>query len=1095
MNLKISSIALLIGLVSTANASVGYYRSPAIHNDTLVFTAEGDLWVSATGKQQATRLTTNPAEELHAAISQDGKWVAYSANYEGATEAYVIPIAGGVAKRVSFENASVRVHGWSSQGEVLYSTNNRVGPTGNWTLKLVDPKTLVTQTIPLADAVEGAVDSEGDYVYFTQFGLQVSTDNAKVYRGGAKGELWRFKLGSKKEAQKLTENHRGSARQPMVYKDRLYFISDASGNENIWSMKTDGSDARQETEYSEWPIRSARLHKQKIVYQLGADLYTIDLNSKKTQKHAIELTSDFAHLRERWVTKPLKFLNSSNLANDHKKVVITARGRVAIAGTDSSRLVEIRTPTDSRTRAAILSDDGKWVYAINDASGENEIWRFAADGSDNAKQLTKDGYIYRWQLSLSPDGNKIAHDDQNGDLWLLDLKTGKNKKILSDGNGLSPYSDLVWSPDNQLLAITQSDINDERSRIRLYSVADGKTQVLTTDKYNSYSPAFSRDNNWLYFLSARNFNATPGSPWGDRNMGVMFDRRAQIFAYALNPKAEFPFQAPNELSKKTEKKKEEKKDKSNKKKSSKKKSKVVIQWEGLSERLWQVPVAAGNYANLQVNDKFLFVQDQVTEPKSKPSIKSIKIKPKTKIENFVDGISQFKLSEDGKSMFVRKQGGDNANMFIVNAGAKFPKDTKESKVQVANWQMQVSPKQEWKQIFNDAWLMHRDSFFDRDMRGINWKKAKQKYSPLLNRLTDRYELNDVFAQMMGELNALHSQVRGGDHPKDESRPKAATLGAILTQKRSGVSIEHIYQYDKELPEKASPLLKPGTNVKQGDIIVAINGKKTKDIAAVNHALLNQAGKQVLLELKRKSKTHKTVVIPANTRTDYQLRYNDWVTGNRQKVEKSSKDIGYLHLHAMGSNDIADFAREFYAAYKKDGLIIDVRRNRGGNIDSWVIEKLLRKAWMFWQAPVGSPSVNMQQTFRGHLVVLADEYTYSDGETFTAGIKALNLAPVIGKQTAGAGVWLRGLNRSVDGGIARVAEFPQYSMDGRWIVEGTGVSPTMEVSNLPHETFNGKDAQLQAAIKYLKQRMKQAPISPLIPKAFPDKEKRADDITQ
>ena len=881
----------------------------------------------------------------------------------------------------------------------------------------------------------------------------------------------------------------------MVHKDKLYFISDASGNDNIWSMSLDGNNETQVTFYKEWPVRSAKLDRGNIVYQLGADIKLLDLSSSKSRTLAIEVTSDFPNLREHWLNTPLKYATSTRLASDFDKVVITARGRVAVASIDKSRLVEIATDPESRTRNAILSHDGKWVYAINDSSGELELWKYAADGSNNAKQLTKDGSIFRWDLSLSPDGKWIAHDDMNGDLWLLDTRSGKNKKIMTLGAGLDPYSRVVWSADSQLLATTRTHQKDERSRVLLYSLAEDKQVTLTSDKYNSFSPAFSPDGNWIYFLSDRAFTAGPRSPWGDRNLGTTFDRRTEIFAYSLKKNAKFPFQTPNELMEKSEEKTEEKKGKSKSKKDKSKKVEKtnLVDWKGLSNRLWQVPVASGNYYNLTMNEKFLYVIDRITEPESKPSIQSIKIKASPELKEFASNIDTYSLSDNGKRMFVKQRGGSNSKLFIVDAGAKLSKELKESKVISKDWQLLINPRQEWDQIFHDAWLMHRDSFFDKNMRGLNWKETKEKYLPLLNRITDRYELNDIFSQMMGELNALHSQVRGGDFAKDSNSAKTATLGAVLTQDKSGVLIEHIYQFDNELPKQASPLLRPGVNAFPGDVIIAVNGMDISSIADLNNLLRNQAGKQVLLSLKRDKSTVKTVVTPASARHDIRLRYNDWVNNNREKVEKSDDQIGYLHLYAMGSGDIASFAREFYANYNKHGLIIDVRRNRGGNIDSWIIEKLLRRAWMFWQAPIGPASTNMQQTFRGHLVVLADQYTYSDGETFTAGIKALNLAPVIGKKTAGAGVWLRGMNRLVDNGMARVAEFPQYAMDGRWIVEANGVAPTIEVDNLPYETFNGKDAQLEAAIQYLIDEMKKSPILPLKAQPFPKSPEPASNI--
>jgi len=456
-----------------------------------------------------------------------------------------------------------------------------------------------------------------------------------------------------------------------------------------------------------------------------------------------------------------------------------------------------------------------------------------------------------------------------------------------------------------------------------------------------------------------------------------------------------------------------------------------------------------------------------------------------KAEVFAEDIGHYAVSADGKKLMLRKFSNDKALM-IVDGGDKLG-DTDNAKVQTDQWQLAISPQLEWQQMFEDAWLMHRESFFDKKMRGLDWQATKAKYQPLLDRLTDRNELNDIFMQMMGELDSLHSQVRGGDLPKDPDAAKAASLGARLQQTADGVKIAHIYSNDPELPANASPLNRIEVDAKEGDVLLAINGTPVANVADVTRLLRNQQDKQVLLQLKRGSQTHKTIVMPVSAMVDGQLRYLDWVSHNATVVEDASKGkIGYLHLYAMGGGDIESFAREFYTNYDKDGLIIDVRRNRGGNIDSWIIEKLLRRAWAFWQPTHGTPNTNMQQTFRGHLVVLTDELTYSDGETFSAGIKALGIAPLIGKQTAGAGVWLSGRNSLTDKGMARVAEYPQYAMDGRWVLEGHGVTPDIEVDNLPFATFNGKDAQLETAISYLKDELVKQPVPALKAQPLPAK---------
>jgi tricorn protease len=1109
--MRIPFFLFLLIFVQQTFASPGYYRFPALHNDTLVFTAEGDLWKIKLGDKYAQRLTTHPAEEKESSISPDGNWVAYAANYSGTPEVYVIPIKGGLAKRITFENVAVKVHGWSPDSKVLYSYNGRVGPAGNWTLKQVDPTTLVASPIPVADAVEGTIASDGNTLYFTQFGLQVSSDNARAYQGGAKGELWKFVLKpnkSNKEATPLTVKHEGSARTPMVSGERLYFISNQSGSDNIWSMKLNGRDQEQHTQYQDWEVRSARLNGKNIVYQLGADIKIFDITSEKSSIVDIALTSDFPELRQHWVNDPLKNLTSAKQAGDAKKVVLTARGRVAIAATDGSRLIEIATPKDSRTRKAILSHDKKSVYALNDSSGELEIWQYRADGSNGAEQLTFDGSIFRWDLYLSPDGKSIAHDDKNGDLWLLDLDSKENTKILPNNGETFPIASLTWSTNSQLIAITHLGVKAQRSQILLIDTLTNKHQTLTSEKYASFSPTFSSDSSWLYFLSDRYFNSFPSSPWGDRNMGASFDRKTQIFAISLKENTQFPFEQPTELdglkdvvdatdkeakdSGKSDGESDSETSDTSKETNSETQPKITVDWQNIAHRLWQVPVSSGNYSKILANKKFLFVLDTINEPNSQAQLKSIKIEPKSKPKTFLSSVQSFSLSDDGNTLFLQKTG-SKKQMYLVSADAQFSTTAKNIKVNTSDWKLQVNPVQEWQQIFHDAWLMHRDSLFDENMRGLDWPAVKQKYQPLLARLTDRRELNDIFKQMMGELNTLHSQVRGGDMPSDNNAAKPATLGAQFSQTAQGVKIEHIYTNDPELISRLSPLARPGVNAKVGDIIGAINGQIILTIPDIAKALQNQAGKQVLLSLKRADEQVSTVVKPSSTREDYYNRYYDWVTKNQQKVHQADDELGYLHLRAMGADDVATFAREFYAQYTKQGLIIDVRRNNGGNVDSWILEKLLRRAWSFWQVRGGEPFTNMQQTFRGHLVVLADQYTYSDGETFTAGIKALKLGTVIGKQTAGAGVWLTGRNRQTDGGMARVAELPVYAMDGRWVAEGRGISPDIEVDNLPNATFNGEDAQLQAAIKLLKKKMKKAPVKPMKVKPFPKVNVAADDI--
>jgi tricorn protease len=349
--------------------------------------------------------------------------------------------------------------------------------------------------------------------------------------------------------------------------------------------------------------------------------------------------------------------------------------------------------------------------------------------------------------------------------------------------------------------------------------------------------------------------------------------------------------------------------------------------------------------------------------------------------------------------------------------------------------------------------------------------------------------------MIGELGILHSQVGRADLPSDLEAGDPASLGAEFEATEDGLEIVHIYRSDPELPGRRAPLSRPGVDVEIGDTLTALNGRPLRARSDLADALTQQAGRQVLLDVRRGGDAHQTVVTPVSMSEDAMLRYRDWVHQAGEEVARASDGrIGYLHLRAMGGRDIADFAREFFANYDREGLILDVRNNRGGNIDSWVIEKLLRRVWSFWlPAGGGQPFGNMQQTFRGHLAILVDQFTYSDGETFAAGVKALKLAPLIGTTTAGAGIWLSDRNSLSDRGVARIAEYPQFGLDGRWLIEGRGITPDIVVDNSPAAAFRGEDRQLAAAIEYLQKKLVEEPIPALEGRESFPLDERGEDV--
>ncbi len=1098
--MKISRLMLslaLAGSVSPAFAGDAYYRFPSIHADAVVFTAEGDLWRVGSNGGQAQRLTTHPAAETNSAISRDGKWLAFSASYEGAQEAYVMPLAGGLPKRLTFENGAVSVLGWSAQGEVLVTTQNSSGPSAHRIIAAVDPQSMARRVFPVADANEATLDDSGKILYFTRYGLHMTNDNVRRYRGGAYAQLWSYELQGKAEARPLFAGDTSNNKRPMWWNGRLYFVSDRDGADNLWSMNADGSDKRALTSYKEWDVRNASMGDGKIIFQLGADLHVYDIARQDDKLLKIDLVSDFDQQRSRLIKSPLEQLSNTQLSNKDERIIITARGKVSIAGTGSQRRIEIAVPQGSRARGAVFSHDDKWVYAIVDTTGENEIWRFPANGAGPGEALTRDGDSHRWQLYPSPDGKWLAHTDKRGRFWLLDLANKKNIVIDDAGKvGVDQHEEVVWSPDSKTLAMVRATNSAQREQIGLYALDSKELAFVTTDRYTAGSPAFSPDGKWLYFMSDRNFKLANGAPWGDRNMGPVFDKRTGVYALALQPGNRFPFKPDDELSKPDPAKADVKDDKkpvaeTDQKDAGKKPAKPAspaVVFAGLSGRLYEVPLAAGNYRSLEVDDKRLYFLEQDPGENGKATLKTLAIsRTSPQPEVFTAGVRTYDLSSDKKRVFYQTYAASGPGEFvIVDAGAKQPADISKAKIKVDDWSFSSNPREEWRQMFTDAWRMHRDFLYDAKMRGLDWLKIRNKYAPLVERITDRAELNDILGMMVAEVGALHSQVAPGDIRKATPEGQPAGLGAVLSHAADGYRIDHVYRSEPELPSERGPLAQADMDIKDGDVITAVNGRPVLQARDISDLLLNQADKQVLLHVKRGTAAAKPfIVMPVSMTRQNSLRYSDWEQSRSSRVDAESQGkIGYLHLRAMGQNDIASFARDFYSNINRDGLIIDVRRNNGGNIDSWIIEKLLRKAWAFWSSPNNQPASNMQQTFRGHLVVLVDELTYSDGETFAAGVKALGIAPLVGKRTAGAGVWLSDRNRLADNGMVRVAENGQFAADGRWLIEGIGVLPDVEVDNPPHATFAGEDRQLEVALQLLEKKLKEQPVKPYMPQVIP-----------
>lgn len=1090
------ALALVALLVTTTSAlaqegTKGYYRQPAIHGDTIVFVSEGDLYrVDSTGGV-ARRLTTHPGSESHPAISPDGTTVAFLASYEGPTEVYTMPTGGGRPTRQTFDGWTSsrrhRVAGWSPDGDILVATYTHA-TLPNMQLVRIDPETHERERVELAQCADADYADNGVNLFFVR--IPFNGSQGKRYEGGTIEQLWRYD-GPANEAVPLTTDFEGTSKSPMWHSGRLYHLTDRDGFMNIWSCSPNGTDLRQHTTHEGFDVMEASEYDGVIAYRLGADLHTLDLRTGRDTALDITLTTDFDQTRELWIEDPFDYLTWAQPSPDGDRVALTARGEVFVAPVGPGRLIQATREPDVRYRQARFMPDGESLFVMSDESGEVEFWTMPADGvGDERTQRTDDAELLLWRASVSPDGEKIAYSDKHDRLFVRSIDGGEPTFIDEGANWYT--EEIVWSDDSRYIAYTINQNSNSHGRVGLYDTQTGERTDVTTLRYNSYSPAFHPSGEWLYLVSERNFQSVVGSPWGPRQPEPFFDDPCFLYAVALQPGLRSPFLETNELVKAQEKAEAEAEeeadadaetedadaDEGEADDAEEEQALPEIVTDGLATRLYTLPLPAGNYGSVSVTDTHVFYTSTESYAGGPTHLMALEItnEPDTEPETIASGIDDYSMSADRSKLLIRQ---GNALYMVDASGAPATLDDS-TRIDLSGWAFSFDPREQWRQMFRDSWRLMRDYFYDRGLHSVDWDETYERYLPLVERVADRQELADVIAQMVSELSALHTFVYGGDRRSGEDFYLPANLAceAVRDEDAGGYRITHLYQNDPEEPERAGPLMRHDLDIGAGDVITMIDGVPTLDATDLGELLRNKTGRQTLVHIDpAEGEAYDAIVYPISLGAAYDLRYHEWEYTRRQRVEeRSGGKIGYVHLRAMGSSNIGEWARHYYGVFDRQGLIVDVRHNNGGNIDSWILNRLIRPAWFFWdQRQLPAKAWNMQQAFRGHKAMLIDEETASDGEAVAEGFRRLDLGPLIGTRTWGGGIWLSSSNNLVDGGIATAAEFGVYGPEGAWIIEGRGVAPDIEIDNLPHATFRGSDAQLDAAIDYLLKKIEEEPV--------------------
>lgn len=1044
-------------------------RFPTIHDNKVVFTYAGDLYTVPASGGVARRLTGHDGFEMFPHFSPDGKWIAFTGQYDGNTEVFVIPAEGGKPKRLTFTTTLGRddvsdrmgpnniVMGWKNDSKSIIfrsrmnSFNDFLGQ-----LYLVPLEGGLPEPLPLP---------RGGFCSFSPDDKQLAYNRVfrefrtwKRYRGGMADDIWIHDFQSKK-----TENLTSTDAQdicPMWHRDRIYFLSDrdAAKRMNLYVHDLKDRSIRQLTQFTDFDIKFPTLGDQAIVFELGGWIYKLDLATEKINKIPVRIQDDQSGGRTTLVNLA-KSVSSYEIAPDGKRALLGARGEVFTVPAQNGPTRNLTNSSGIHERNSRWSPDGKTIAYVSDASGEDEIWLTSPDGKETARQLTQQGDTYKYEIVWSPDSKKILWTDKKNRLMVVDVATRAVKQVVQ--SPVWEIHDAVWSPDSRWISWSQ-DEPEGMHRVYLYSMEQSKATEISDPWYRSGNPVFSADGKYLFFVSSRDFNPI----YSETEWNHAYREMDKIYFLTLSRETPSPFKPKSDESGVTPKADEPKKENT-----------LLIDLEGIKDRVLALPVPAGNYRNLSSAGNAIYYIRSGT----KPGFFSFDLT--TQKETSLGTIAGYEISADGKKMLVKQD--DRYGIIDLPKGPV----TISEPLDLSGMEMQLDRHKEWAQIFAECWRQMRDFFYDPDLHGVDWKAIRARYEPLVAHVNHRADLTYIIGEMIGELNCGHAYVGGGEMPKP-TRILTGQLGGTLARDPATgyFQIQKILRgvnWDSRL---RSPLGELGVKAHEKDFLIAINGQPTNEMKNPHEALVGKVGKQVTLKLNTEPKekgSWETVVIPIASEGD--LYYYDWVQTNIKKVsDATGGKVGYLHVPDMGVPGLNEFAKHFYPQIRKKAMIIDVRGNGGGNISPMLIERLRRQIDMFTISRNSIPRPSPAEMIYGPMCCLLNEFSASDGDLFPYRFQYFKLGKLIGKRSWGGTVGIRGTLPLLDGGTLNRPEFSRFDVEGKkWIIEGYGVDPDIVQDNDPALEYAGVDEQLNRAIAHILEELKtREKTIPPVPATYP-----------
>ena len=1052
--LFVSLICLALSAQLFAEKGTRMLHQPDISNDQVVFVYAGDLFTAPLLGGEASSLTSHMGTESGPKFSPDGKFVAFTGEYDGNSDVYIIPSGGGLPVRLTFHPGSDRVQGWTPEGKVLFSSS-RFNPNRRTQLFTIGMDGGYPEQLPIPQMSLASYSPDGKYIAYTP--VNNAFASWKRYRGGRTTPVWIIDVNDWTHVEIPHIN--ASDTYPVWVGDRVFFMSDRNLDMSLFSFAKGEDDVTEHVVKKGADIKYVGSNNKQIVFAREGYLYVYDPQTNNTTQLVVDVLKDNPHIRPFFKTVDRE-IRASHISPSGKRAVFEAHGEILTVPAEKGDIRNITNTPGVMERSPQWSPNGKHIAYFSDESGEYALHISDQFGNDDIKKVKIPKASFFNSIAWSPNSEKIAFTSKRMVIHLYDLE--KEKLSIVDENAGSPS----WSHDGNWITYTKR-LNTRFGVIWVHSLEDNSNHQVSDGMSDAIGPIFDADGKYLFFRASVNSGMTKsGLDMTSNDHPVTYN----IYIAVLQKDMASPFVPQSDEEKieeesskveelKGSKVEELKSSKVEESKNKKKEEKVLIDFDGLGNRIIALPGKAGSYRGLvSVKGGQLFYS-------SGANIVKYDFKTR-KSANFISGISGVSVSANGEKFLFRA----GSNWGIANLKGK-PKAT-DGKLNLSKFEIRVEPQAEWAQMLKDAWRLNRDYFYDPGMHGVDWEANLKRYQEYLPDLAHRSDLNYIMMEMLGELCVGHSYVRGGV-PSLVKRVGGGLIGADFVLDQGHYKLSKIYSGLNWNPGLRAPLTEPGVNVEEGEYILAVNGHDLTDQTNIFEVFENTSGKQVELLISSTTKSEdgrKVTVVPIGSESS--LRNRDWVEGNRKKVEElSGGKLGYVYLPNTGQGGYSYFNRYFFPQSDKEGMVIDERFNGGGQVANYIIEYLNKDLLNYWAPREGPDYESPFAASFGPKVMIINEFAGSGGDWMPFYFRETGGGKLIGKRTWGGLVGIGGTPGLMDGGSVTAPNFGIFSRDGKWIIENEGVAPDIEIEMNPKAIIEGHDPQLEEAVRVVLEELK------------------------